>query len=69
MVKVAVHVSAAAALQELAGLRRQTFGQHLQALVGLAPACGAAAIEHRNAHEFAHGRKAEYANLAGLAAR
>ena len=68
VVQVAVRVDAAAVLQELAGLRRQTLGQHLQALVGLAPAGGAAAVEHRDAHQLAHRGQADDAHLAGLAA-
>jgi hypothetical protein len=38
MVQVAVHVGAAAVLEEFAGLRQQALGQNLEALVGLAPA-------------------------------
>ena len=68
VMQVAVHVGAAAILEEFAGLRQQPFGQHLQALVGLAPSGGAAAVEDGNAHQFAHRGKADDAHLAGLAA-
>ena len=69
VMQVAVHVGAAAILEEFAGLRQQPFGQHLQAFVGLAPTGGAAAVEDGNAHQFAHRGKADDAHLAGLAAR
>ena len=67
--QVAVHVGAAAILEEFAGFRQQPFGQHLQALVGLAPTGGAATVEDGNAHQFAHRGEADDAHLAGLAAR
>ena len=37
--------------------------------VGLAPAGGRAAVEHRHPHQFAHRRQAEDAQFAGLARR
>ena len=69
VVEVAVHERVATVLEEFAGRRLHPFGQHLQAFVGLAPAGGAAAVEHRNTHQFAHRRKADDSHLAGLAAR
>ena len=68
VVQVAVHVGAAAVLEEFAGRRLHPLGQHLQAFVGLAPTGGAAAVEDRDAHQFAHRGKADDAHLAGLAA-
>ena len=47
---------------------RQALGQDLEALVGLPPAGGAVAVEHRDAHQLAHGGQADDADLAGLAA-
>ena len=49
-------------------LRRQALGQDLAALVGLAPAGGAAAVEDRDAHQLAHRGHAHDADLAGLPA-
>ena len=69
VMQVAVHVGAAAILEEFAGLRQHPFGQHLQALVGLPPSGGAATVEDGNAHQFAHRGQADDAHLAGLAAR
>ena len=68
VVQVAVRVDAALVLQEFAVLRRQALGQDLAALIGLAPAGGAVAVEHRNAHQLAHRGQADDADLAGLAA-
>ena len=68
VVQVAVLIGAAAVLQELPGFRQQALGQDLPALVGLAPAGGGAAVEDRHAHQFAHRRQAENAQLAALAA-
>ena len=70
MVQVAVVIGAHPALrQKILRLRQQSFGQNLEALVGDAPAGGAAAVEHGHAHQLAHGRHTEDAHLAGLAAR
>ena len=68
MVQVAVGEGPAPVLQELAILGRQAFGEDLQALVGLPPAGGAVAVEHRDAHQLAHRGQADDADLAGLAA-
>ena len=69
VVEVAVEIDATAARQELPGLGLQPLGQDLEALVGLTPARGAAAVEDRDAHQLAHRRQAHDPDLAGLAAR
>ena len=68
VMQVAVHVGAAAILEEFAGLGKKPLGQDLQTLVGLAPAGRAAAVEYRHAHQFAHRRKPDNAHFSGLAA-
>ena len=69
MVGVAVVIDRRRAVcEELPGRRQQPFGQDLAAFVGQAPAGGAAAVEDRDAHQLAHRRQAEDADLAGLAA-
>ena len=68
VVGVAVEINSAAAFQKLFGGGQQTLGQDLAAFVGIAPSGGAAPVEHRDAHQFAHGRNAQNANLASLPA-
>ena len=68
VVQVAVLVDAAARLQELAGVLRQTLRQDLKALVGLSPAGGAAPGEDRDAHQLAHRRRAHDPHFAGVPA-
>ena len=69
VVQVAVDVGATAVGQVPPGLRGQPFGEHLEAFVGLAPAGGAAAVEHRDAHQLTHRWHADDAQLAALATR
>ena len=55
VVKVAVVISdLAVRRQKLLGFRQQAFGQNLQRFIGLPPASGRAAVEDRDAHQFAH---------------
>ena len=68
MVEIAIEINPAPALQEFAQLRRQSLGQNLAALVSLAPARGAAAVEHGNAHQLAHRGQAKDAHFASLPA-
>ena len=69
VVQVAVEVGPAAGAEEFPRLGRQAFGEYLQAFVGLAPAGGAAAVEHRDPHQLAHRRHADDAQLAALSTR
>ena len=68
VVGITVEVDPAARLEVLLGLRQQPLGEDALALVGLAPAGRALAVEHRDAHQLAHRRHADDAHLAGLAA-
>ena len=69
VVQVAVRVAAQAAVfQELVGFRRIFFIQNTQALVGTAPTGRAVHVEHGDTHQFAHGRYADQAHFARLAA-
>jgi hypothetical protein len=68
MVGITVEIRHAPGLEECLGLREHLLTQDLEALVGLAPAGRAAAIEHGDAHQLAHGRHADDAHLPGLAA-
>ena len=69
MVGVAVEHDAALVLQILGRFRKHPVGHDLDRLVGLAPARCAAPVEDGNAHELAHRRDPEDADLARLAAR
>ncbi|CUI31666.1 Uncharacterised protein [Achromobacter sp. 2789STDY5608621] len=68
VVGVAIQEHAALVLEVFAGLGRQAFGEDLAAFVGAAPAGGAAVVEDRDAHQFAHGRQPQHAHFARLAA-
>ena len=68
MVQVTVLIDAAPIFQEFATFRREPFGQHAQALICLAPARGAVAVEHGNAHQLAHRGAADDADFTRLAA-
>ena len=67
MVGVAVEEDAVLGLERF-GLGQQPLGKDALGLVGLAPAGGRAAVEHRNADQLAHRRQADDADLARLAA-
>jgi len=68
VVQIAVVVDAlAVGVEERLGFGQHPVLEYLQAFVGLPPAGGRTAVEHRNAHEFAHRGHAENAQLAGLA--
>jgi hypothetical protein len=54
------------AREVLPRFRREAFGQDLQALVGLAPAGGAVAVEHRDPDQLAHRGQPVDADLAAL---
>ena len=69
VVRVAIGQHAAEALGELARGRGHALGHDLATFVGEAPAGGAVDVKDRNAHELAHRRHAQDADLAGLAAR
>ena len=68
MVQVAVHDRCRRGSSGIRGSPAAGPRSGSSALVGQAPAGGAAAVEHRNAHQFAHRRQADDAHLAGLAA-
>ena len=68
VVSVSVQPDATVLIQVFFGLWQQPLCQNLATFVGLAPAGGAAAVEYRDTHHFAHRRQAHNAYLTGLAA-
>ena len=69
VVRIAVHEDAAFVFEEFFGFRQHSFAHDAAAFVGLSPTGGAVAVKYRDAHQFTHGRHAEDADFAGLAAR
>ena len=67
-VAVVMHLLAIG-FEKLLGLVGHVFLHDAQRFIGLAPAGGRAAVEHRNPHQLAHRRNAQYPHLAGLARR
>src|SRR3546814_16335740 len=61
-------IDAAARRKICLGLLRQPFGQDLAALIGQAPAGGAASVEDGDPHQLAHRGQADDAHFAALAA-
>ena len=70
VVQVAVRIAAqTAVLQKLISFRRICRIQDFQAFIGASPTGRTIHIEHRNTHQFAHGRYADQAHFTRLTAR
>ena len=68
VVQVAVAEDAALVFEEFLGVGQHFFAHDAAAFIGLPPAGSAIVVEHRDAHQLAHGRHTEDADFTRLAA-